>query len=432
MGADPDKLERGPDISSAGESASPEHAGSRRRLVETRCGFADMARREADAASTRAMEARRHYDERLQAVIRAEAAVDPVAAHAAKDEAHRAFRAAVASARGYEQVEAAANSWLAEINKVNARVRATEAAVRRERDAVRALQRELTELYETAESSATMAAEAMKACQAAQAAFEAESSGGAEAALPPAAGSGLVSVAESPAGVAAAGPVAVPGATLPPPAPARLLAPAPVGPEPIDGDQPGDWLVIDIRSSQPQAVIRLMRRDGAVFAILVDRLAGRDPAARSCWQLLLSNFVDAVAAAAIEDAWLEFGQDVPFWSQFTPDEAREVARGLAALGFRFDGFGSFVGGRLPSQRDLALAVGAAGLLPVRIRRWPAPDEAAALFSGARPAGDAFIAAGAPALTLGELVRLLGRRAEPLADLWNDWDRVRPLLFATNL
>jgi hypothetical protein len=72
------------------------------------------------------------------------------------------------------------------------------------------------------------------------------------------------------------------------------------------------------------------------------------------------------------------------------------------------------------------------MLPVRIRRWPAPDEAAALFSGARPAGDAFIAAGAPALTLGELVRLLGRRAEPLADLWNDWDRVRPLLFATNL
>ena len=318
-----------------------------------------MARREADAASTRALEARRQYDERLQAVIRAEAAVDPVAAHAAKDEAHRAFRAAVAAARGYEQVEAAANSWLIEINKVNARVRATEAAVRRERDAARAQQRELTELYETAESSATMAAEAMKACQAAQAALEAESPGGAEAALPSAAGSGpvAVGVAESPLGVAADVPVAGPGpgAALPPPAPARLLAPAPVGPEPIDGDQPGDWLVIDIRSRQPQAIIRLMRRDGAVFAILVDRLAGRDPAARSCWQLLLSNFVDAVAAAAIEDAWLEFGKDVPFWSQFTPDEAREVARGLAALGFRFDGFGSFVGGRLPSQRDLALA-----------------------------------------------------------------------------
>jgi len=430
LGADPDKLERGPDTSSAGESAAPEHAGSRRRLVETRCGFADMARREADAASTRALEARRRYDERLQAVIRAEATVDPVAAHAAKDEAHRAFRAAVAAARGYQQVESAANSWLTEINRVNARVRATESAVRRERDAAQAQQRELTELYEMAESSATMAAEAMRACQAAQAALEAESSGGAEAEPPPAAGSGPVAVAEAPA--PAAGPVVVPGAALPPPPPARLLAPAPVGPEPIDGDQPGDWLVIDIRSSQPQAVIRLMRREGAVFAILVDRLAARDPAARSCWQLLLSNFVDAVAAAAIEDAWLEFGKDVPFWSQFTPDEAREVARGLAALGFRFDGFGSFVGGRIPSQRDLALAVGAAGLLPVRIRRWPAPDEAAALFSGAKPAGDAFIAAGAPALTLGELVRLLGRRAEPLADIWNDWDRVRPLLFATNL
>ena len=223
MGADPDKLERGPDTSSAGESASPEHAGSRRRLVETRCGFADMARREADAASTRALEARRQYDGRLQAVIRAEAAVDPVAAHAAKDEAHRAFRTAVAAARGYEQVEAAANSWLAEINKVNARVRATEAAVRRERDAARAQQRELTELYETAESSATMAAEATKACQAAQAAFEAESSGGAEAALPPAAGSGLVAVAESPAGVAAAAPSPRRGTWRWTPAPLRAV-----------------------------------------------------------------------------------------------------------------------------------------------------------------------------------------------------------------
>ena len=31
------------------------------------------------------------------------------------------------------------------------------------------------------------------------------------------------------------------------------------------------------------------------------------------------------------------------------------------------------------------------------------------------------------LTLGELVAMLGRRAEGLAMLWNDWGRVRPLL-----
>ena len=38
-----------------------------------------------------------------------------------------------------------------------------------------------------------------------------------------------------------------------------------------------------------------------------------------------------------------------------------------------------------------------------------------------------IVASAPALTMGELVRLLDRRAELVADLWNDWPRARPLL-----
>jgi hypothetical protein len=79
-----------------------------------------------------------------------------------------------------------------------------------------------------------------------------------------------------------------------------------------------------------------------------------------------------------------------------------------------------------------VAVGAAGLLPVRIRHWPTPDEAALLFRGVSASADAFIAVKAPALTLGEMVKLLGRRAEPLADLWNDWARVRPLLFSTTV
>ena len=60
------------------------------------------------------------------------------------------------------------------------------------------------------------------------------------------------------------------------------------------------------------------------------------------------------------------------------------------------------------------------------------DEAAELFNGVRASTDTFIAARAPALTLGELVRLLGHRAELLADLWNEWPAIRPLLFSTSL
>ena len=106
------------------------------------------------------------------------------------------------------------------------------------------------------------------------------------------------------------------------------------------------------------------------MGMLVDGLADVDPASRRHWQLLLSSLVDALAAAAIEEAFFEFPPGDPFWGLFTPEQAREVARGLAALGFRYDGLGEFADGHVPGQRDLALAVGAAGLLPVRIRFWP--------------------------------------------------------------
>jgi hypothetical protein len=163
------------------------------------------------------------------------------------------------------------------------------------------------------------------------------------------------------------------------------------------------------------------------LSVLVDRLADVDPASRRHWQLLLSSLVDALAAAAIEEAFFDFPPGDPFWGLFTPEQAREVARGLAALGFRYDGLGEFADGHVPGQRDLALAVGAAGLLPVRIRFWPNAADTAALFRGVRVATDIFVAQRAPALTLGEVVRVLGRRAEQLTELWNDWPRVRPVL-----
>ena len=199
-----------------------------------------------------------------------------------------------------------------------------------------------------------------------------------------------------------------------------------------DADKPAaDWLVVDLRSPHPQVIVRLLRRESAIVNWLVDRLAGTDMHARSEWQLQLSNLVDAIIAAAIDDAWVEFVPDHPFWGQFTPGEAREIARGLTALGFRYDGMGGFADGRVPTHRDLALAVGSAALLPARVKSWPKPDEAAALFQGVTISSDAFIATRAPGLNMGELVKLLGRRAEMLADVWNEWPRVRPLLFVTS-
>jgi hypothetical protein len=364
---------------------------------------------------------------------------------------------------------------LSEINRINGQGRVALAHIRREREAAEALFSELTRLSDIAEASAAMASSATQACIAARAALDGADEIEAEDTVePPAEAPAEGTAAEATAaGASAAGdsadaarpvealPVAAPVAEpLSPPAAAsppveaepqvpatEASAPAadadssptapssPSTPAALtagDISRATDWMVVDIRAPDPQTITRLMRREGRTLSILVDRLAGNEPSARSYWQLLLSNFVDSVVASAIGEGYLEFPKGSPFWDQFSRSEVREVARGLTALGFSFDGFGAFADGRVPTRRDLALAVGAAGLLPVRIRHWPNPDEAALLFQGVRASADAFIAVKAPALTLGELVRALGRRAEPLANLWNEWARVRPLLFATDL
>jgi hypothetical protein len=74
-----------------------------------------------------------------------------------------------------------------------------------------------------------------------------------------------------------------------------------------------------------------------------------------------------------------------------------------------------------------MALGYAGLDPMRIRRWPNEDEMRSLLADVTVAADEHLAGAAGDLTLGELVAMLGRRADGLATLWNDWGRVRPLL-----
>jgi len=72
-------------------------------------------------------------------------------------------------------------------------------------------------------------------------------------------------------------------------------------------------------------------------------------------------------------------------------------------------------------------VGYAGLDPMRVRRWPTEAETRELLRDVRVAADEYIAGAAGGMTLGELVTLLGRRADGLTELWNDWGAVRPIL-----
>jgi hypothetical protein len=134
-------------------------------------------------------------------------------------------------------------------------------------------------------------------------------------------------------------------------------------------------------------------------------------------------------ARAIESAYLHFPVEHSFWGMNALPENRDVAAALSSLGYRFDGLGGWADDRIPGQRDLSLAVGYAGLDPMRTRRWPGEREMHDLFRDVTVAADEYLASAAGGLMLGELISMLGRRADGLADLWNDWGRVRPLLLS---
>ena len=420
------------EVDDAGGQPGPDSldsGSSRRRLVEIRCGFAELARREAEAAEARVADMRHRFDAQLAALTTAQTAVDPRVTRKAKEEAHSRFRKAIAKARSRAQVEAAAASWLAEINRVNGAALGVQMRIQRERNATDALSSQLDHLTAIAEANRAMAESAAEACRTAQEALAAtQGEEVARAAGDPSSGSAaeMISAHEAARAVSVE---AQPEATLAAMAirrtvPAFMVTNADPG---AAGGPSAAAAPFDLRGPTPPSIVRLLQRDNATMARLVDWLAGPDVDERRRWQLCLSDFVDAIAATAIDDGCFVFAAGNPFWDQLTVDEAREVARGLAALGYRYDGMGEFADGRVPGQRELAMAVGQAGLLTVRVHSWPGPQEAASLYRQVRVDPIALLVEKAPYLTLGELVSLLGRRAEVAADLWNDWSRARPLL-----
>ncbi len=342
----------------------------------------------AEAAQVRLREARRAYDEHAGRRDRAASAADPRAIRAAKDDAQAQFRRSRLAARDRAALEAAASAWLREINRINARTR--EAAIVMTREA--GVEVELLRAVEQAGLDADVARIGSE--HAAEASREA-----------------LMALATCEE--------------------AERLGTAP--PEPIartprqlarEGDESAS---LPAAPGEDVAILRLLRGDRATMRSLVERLGGSDPDDQRRWQLMLSDLVDAVVARAIDASALTFPDEHVFWGPYTQVQCREIASAMAALGYRFDGMGGFADGRTPSQRDLSLALGYAGEDPMRIRRWPTEAEMPALFRDVRVDAGRHLAETAGGLTMGEMVDLLGRRAEPLAELWNAWGRVRPLL-----
>jgi hypothetical protein len=368
-----------------------------RRIAEERCAVATRAQEGAREAAEALRAVQRTYDEHLSRAEAEAATADPRAVRAAKESAQVAFRHARSAATSRDAVETAARDWLNEINRINRATR--EAGVQAERHRLAAadlsagLERMSVET-DAARISAEMAAEACVAAREAVAACE-------EAA----------SMQE--AGVRAAAPART-----------ETAGAAAHEEEPFDPSTP-----MASRAGEDAAIIRLLRGDREVLSRIVATLGGGNEAEQRRWQRSIGDLLEAIVARAIEASSLDFPPEHPFWGPFTRSQCRDITAALSSLGFRHDGFGGWVEDHMPSQRDLSLAVGYAGLDPMRIRHWPADQEMQDLMRNVTVAADEYVWEAAGALTLGELVSLLGRRADGLTELWNDWGTVRPLLLS---
>ena len=401
----------GPGAAAARPDADP--CATLRATAEERCTHAERMAAVAAAAAERHREARRAYDEATGRRDRAAATMDPRAVRATKDEAQATFRRARLAAPDRDALEAAAREWLREIDRINHRTREAAAVVAREDAAAPELLRTLERLGVAADGARITAENAAEACVQARTAFadceEAERVGAAVAAPE-------------------AAPEAAPAFGTPPPAPTigKLAATTPAAVAGSPGDDAGGPAKAAVVRGEA-TILRLLRGDRQALRQLVSRLGGDDPDAQRRWQLQLTDLVDAILVRAIDDAALTFPEDHVFWGPYTRAQCRDIAAALASLGYRFDGLGGFADGRVPSQRDLSLAVGYAGQDPMRVRIWPTEAELPALFRDVKVDAGRFLADAAGGLTLGEMVDLLGRRAEGLSELWNAWGRVRPLL-----
>lgn len=390
-----------------GAPSGPDPCADERRIADERCALADRLKEAAQVAADRAREAQRAYDEHTGRSSRAASVADPRAVRAAKEAAWTDFRRGNAGAQSREAVEAAARDWLQEIDRINRTAQEAEQEALRERAAAGALVNIIERVSLEADAARINAETAAEACIVARESLATCEE--AHRALPPDA---PVQPEHEPGEVTEEG--------------ARLLLVGSPGSEPgglaFDEDAPHR-----VFGENEPAILKLLRGDRGTMVRVVAALAGGDPAEQRRWQLALSGLVDAIIARAIEASALEFPRDHPFWGLFSQAQSRDVATALASFGYRFDGLGGFIDGRVPSQRDLSLAVGYAGSDPMRVRTWPSEQEAAELYRGVAVSAGDFLAAAAGGLTLGEMVGLLRGRAEGLTDVWNAWGRVRPLL-----
>ncbi len=376
--------------------ATPTFSGpcaEERRVAHERCELATRAQAQATAAADALRRAQRAYDGHTAAAEAAAEAANPRAVRTLKEEAQRQFRAASQAAGSPDSVEAAARTWLQDINRINRESAGASLTADRERAIAGDIGGRLERMGIDADAARVGADMANAACVAARSA------------------------------VADCDERTVDGTTAP-----RLTPSPDQTRDPILSDQATEEaLGVALEGGTAPRIFRLLWNEPDAMDELVARLAGDDQDDHRHWRLALTGLLDAILADAIEQAYLRFPHEHPFWGPQTQQQNRDITKALASLGHRYDGQGGWVDQPMPSQREMSLALSYAGLDPMRVRNWPNEQQTAELFTEVEVAADEYLAGVAGDLTLAEMVEMLGRRADSLVELWNNWGRVRPLL-----
>ncbi len=374
-------------------SAAADACADERTVAASACATADEARDAARRLADELRDARRGHADLQARVEEAGMLADPRRLAAEKERLHSQFKAVHVETASADEAEAAARDWLTAVSAANSAARDAARRVQTGTDELRRQAAALERLDLDANAARVAAERAEDACRTAR--------------------ESLAACEERQA---------------------ALVAPGGGEPGPLDEHWPGSGEPDLDRGASPRAeadrvplILRVLRGDRAAREDLVGLVASGDEAGGAEWQVRIARFVDAVTARAIEDGYLATDPENPFWRLFTDEERHEIVQALSALGFRFDGMRGFADDRVPSARDLSLAVGYAGLDRMRIRSWPGETALAELFAGASVRADLWLADQADDLSIGRLEAALGARAGGLADLWNAWGRVRPAM-----
>ncbi len=360
-----------------------------RTTVGERCREAHEAKSVREAASMRIRELRRDLVAAQHRRTEAVEAADPGLRRAQKAAARDAYQLARRSAQSEDEMREATAAWAGAVDHINRTSRQSRRAIDQANGAVASIEAAL-QVAERAEGAARYRADqAEAACLEARVRL----AGCEEAAAAPA---GHDAATSSTAGVVAAG--GTPGTRNPERA----------SPLTIESMVSGD------------------RRALELAAMEVAAHTGSSPAEA---QLQLQELVDAIVACAADEGFLVLDTEHPFWASLSFEEARDVIAALARLGFGFASAEGWHAGRAPAPPDLAMALAYAGLDPRNMRDLPTAEELQLLPRSISVDARGFLAARAPELAVDQLVAALGRRAEPLELLWNEWGQVRPVLLS---